>query len=1108
MKTMSRVLMLVLLGFTMNFAQITAISPPDGFVGYAAKYGSINLGFTVGAAIPDTMNFELSTDSLFASQISLPQVEMLYSAPTLPGEWRASFPMYLDYSTKYYWRVSLRNGLVTTYSNTFTFTTNSLPTLVSPLGLTNVSVTPTLTWTELAQGPEFSSYTVFVDDDSLFGSPVDITDSITGLSHYVSTPLSYGTKYYWMVTEEGDLGTIGGSDTASFTTMVAHVAPTLTAPVANATGVSLIPTFTWTAGSGPAPATGYRFELATDTLFSVKYADTTSLALTFTYTHLAPSAPYYWRVTRIDSLGSATSPRRMFTTAFNFALNAPAANATGVSLKPTFTWTDGTGVVPNIGYRLELASDSLFATKLADTTTSALTYTYSSYLTPSTPYYWRVTWNDTLGLATTAFRKFTTIPPITSVPYYPISNSEVFSSPVALSWGQTGTYVWTAKYDVQYSLDSTFATYTQIFTNVANPTVFFNYTGLPGDVPVYWRVISKTSDGIPTHVSPLGSFVIKMAGYSALTPVTSYPNGGAVVSSGNQTFYWYLNGSGAGLRYDFQLSTSNTFATGTVDSNLTATSIAKSGLADGTYYWRVRSKTVTNTYSAWSDTASFTVTTTASVAAAPVPSWPVGGALVYSLSPQLYWYLNSAASGLTFEVKYGTTPSMTTTVDSISGQSLILSGLTAGSTYYWSVRSYNGSSFSPWSAVDSFATYSPAPTVSATAPVPGWPTGGEIVWSLTPTISWWLNGSSTGLTFSVTVAKDTAFTVGVVNLTGLTTTSTTLAALTNGTTYFWRVRSTDGITPSAWSTTATFTTVSSGGTEVPILSWPIGGTTVWGTSQGFSWYLNSSPVGKSYQYQLDTLNTFATKFTSAVLTTNSATNSSLLPGKIYYWRARTIAGTDTSAWSAAESFVTYASSGAITPIAATPDNGVIVPASAPVLGWFVPTDASKTSGYELEYSNSASFVSSTKVTGLTTNQHPINGLVAGAPVYWRVRSVGNDGSVSNFSETSSFLPSGAVSNETGFIPTAFNLEQNYPNPFNPSTTIRFSLPEASIVTVKVYNMLGQEVRTLISSELAAGEHTIVWNGDNSFGQVVATGAYLYRITAGSFTSTKKMLFAK
>lgn len=942
MKTMSRVLMLVLLGFTMNFAQITQLFPIEASA-IPPNNGGFSLSFNVGSAIPDTMNFELATDPLFASQVALPPVEMLYSAPTLPGEWSAAFPIALNYDTRYYWRVSLRNDTVTTYSSTFSFYTSGFPELLFPTNnVVNLTNNPVFGWEDLQRGLEPYFYTIEISADSAFSSVVVTEDSISAISYFLSAPLAHGTTYWWRVYKNGEWGTDGYSPTWKFTTIAAQVAPTLTAPTANATDVSLMPSFTWTAGSGPAPTRGYRFELA---------------------------------------------------------------------------------------------SDTSFATKLADTTSLALTYTYSAYLTPATPYYWRVTRTDSLGFATSARRMFTTIPPITSAPYYPISQSEVFSSPVALSWGQTGTYVWTAKYDVQYSLDSTFATYTQIFSNVTNPTVFFNYTGLPGDVPVYWRVISKTAGGIPTHVSALGSFVIKMAGYSALTPVTSYPNGGAVVSSGNQTFYWYLNGSGAGLKYDFQLSTSNTFATGSVDSNLTATSIAKSGLANGTYYWRVRSKTVTNTYSAWSDTASFTVTTTASVAAAPVPSWPVGGALVYSLSPQLYWYLNSAASGLTFEVKYGTTPSMTTTVDSISGQSLNLSALTAGSTYYWSVRSYNGSSFSPWSAVDSFATYSPAPTVTATVPVPGWPTGGEIVWSLTPTISWWLNGSSAGLTFNVTLAKDTAFTVGVVNLTGLTTTSTTLAALTNGTTYFWRVRSSDGITPSAWSATATFTTVSSGGTEVPILSWPIGGTTVWGTSQGFSWYLNSSPVGKNYQYQLDTLNTFATKFTSAVLTTNSATNSSLLPGKIYYWRARTIAGTDTSAWSAAESFVTYASSGAITPIAATPDNGVIVPTSAPVLGWFVPTDASKTSGYELEYSNSASFVNSTKVTGLTTNQHPINGLVAGAPVYWRVRSVGNDGSVSNFSETSSFLPSGAVSNEIGFIPTAFNLEQNYPNPLDRKSVV-------------------------------------------------------------------------
>jgi hypothetical protein len=95
------------------------------------------------------------------------------------------------------------------------------------------------------------------------------------------------------------------------------------------------------------------------------------------------------------------------------------------------------------------------------------------------------------------------------------------------------------------------------------------------------------------------------------------------------------------------------------------------------------------------------------------------------------------------------------------------------------------------------------------------------------------------------------------------------------------------------------------------------------------------------------------------------------------------------------------------------------------------------------------------------------------------------------------------------LPTVYHLDQNYPNPFNPSTTIRFALPQQSQVTLEIYNVLGQRVRTLIADDLyEAGYYDVVWDGRNQAGGVVSSGLYIYRITAGEFTNVKKMLFLK
>ena len=99
-------------------------------------------------------------------------------------------------------------------------------------------------------------------------------------------------------------------------------------------------------------------------------------------------------------------------------------------------------------------------------------------------------------------------------------------------------------------------------------------------------------------------------------------------------------------------------------------------------------------------------------------------------------------------------------------------------------------------------------------------------------------------------------------------------------------------------------------------------------------------------------------------------------------------------------------------------------------------------------------------------------------------------------------------NAEGILPQLFILQQNYPNPFNPTTTIKYTLPVRSDVTVDVFNILGRNVRTLVDENQPAGQHTIRWDGRDGAGQSVATGVYLYRIVAGDFVETRKMVLVK
>lgn len=100
------------------------------------------------------------------------------------------------------------------------------------------------------------------------------------------------------------------------------------------------------------------------------------------------------------------------------------------------------------------------------------------------------------------------------------------------------------------------------------------------------------------------------------------------------------------------------------------------------------------------------------------------------------------------------------------------------------------------------------------------------------------------------------------------------------------------------------------------------------------------------------------------------------------------------------------------------------------------------------------------------------------------------------------------------IPNTYRLHRNYPNPFNPVTKINYDLPEPSVVTLSIYNLLGEKVRTLIDSKIQFGFINLAWNGTNNSGMQVPSGIYIYKINASSletnrqFTESKKMILIR
>ena len=123
---------------------------------------------------------------------------------------------------------------------------------------------------------------------------------------------------------------------------------------------------------------------------------------------------------------------------------------------------------------------------------------------------------------------------------------------------------------------------------------------------------------------------------------------------------------------------------------------------------------------------------------------------------------------------------------------------------------------------------------------------------------------------------------------------------------------------------------------------------------------------------------------------------------------------------------------------------------------------------------------------------------AGMTYYYKLQDVERNGAMSEH---------GPVSAQVA-LPTELVLAQNYPNPFNPATTISFELPTPQNVRLVVYNIAGQEIRTLVNESLAAGVHDIIWDARNDAGQALPTGVYYYRLYTEKEVLTKKLLLAK
>jgi hypothetical protein len=702
----------------------------------------------------------------------------------------------LSYNTQYYWRVRATNvGGSGPFSPAFMFTTivapPGAPTLISPANnASGVGTTPTLVWS-VSVGA--TRYRLQLSTSSTFNSTILDDTTLTTLSRQVG-PLSNNTTYYWRVSATNDGGTSSFSTAFSFTTILAAPsAPSLSSPANSATGVSVSPTLTWIAS---ADAVSYTVQVSTSSGFSPIVATQSGITGTsYGVAGLSNNTQYYWRVSATNAGGTSS-----YSAAFSFTtiVTAPAAptlaspsnGSVNVQINPTLSWNSSSGAT---SYSLQVSTGSGFASFVVNQ--SGITGASFNVvgLSNNTQYYWRVSAANAGGSsAFSAPFSFTTVAAVSGPPTLasPANNATDVSTSPTLSWNASSG---ATSYTVQLSTSAGFSSFVLNQSGVTSTVI--NVPGLANSTQYFWRV-NATSPGGPTAFSSVFSFTT--AAPAPAPPTLVSPANGITGIATNPTLSW--SASGGAVTYNLHVSTSSNFSSFVViQSGVTGTSFALSGLSLNTlYYWRVNASNVAGS-SNWSSVWSFT--TAPPPPSAPTPVLPANGATGVPTSPTLTW--NAPSGAASYNLQVSTASDFSSVVVNLSGMtstSHTPSGLNVNTQYYWRVNAANTWGTSVYSSTFSFRTLLPVPS----SPALSSPATGAINLPRTVSFSW--AAPPNAVSYHLQVSKISSFTPNVLDTTNITSLGASVTLDLN-TTYYWRVSAINPSGEGAFSSARSFTIV-------------------------------------------------------------------------------------------------------------------------------------------------------------------------------------------------------------------------------------------------------------------------------------------------------------
>ncbi len=848
-------------------------------------------------------------------------------------------------------------------------------------GIFTTDTTPTFNWMAVSGA---TSYTLEVDDDTAFTTPV-FTQSVGVVTTLTpTTPLPADDTYYWRVLRNGE----SPVSTAYRTLFIAPAppAPTLTLPANAALLNDATPDLQWSGVTPPAGVTlvDYEIQVATNAAFTTGFQTFISVTNSFTPAADLSQGIHYWRVRARFDVASpgAFSALRSFTVdsvdPLTFNLNLPANVGIISTVRPTFTWMGSAGAT---SYRLQVATDPGFVFMDTETVVTGLTHTIPNIVLGLGQgiHYWRVTAIDAAGNETvSATRSFTVFSGIV-----PANGIFTTDTTPAFTWmavsGATG-YTLEVDDDLDFSADLV------VDEPLGVVTTFTPTTTLPANDTYYWRVIPNGAV-LPTLVSNTVHRTLFIAAAPA-APILTAPINAAFLNNSMPTFQWNAVTPPAGVSlsdYEIQIATNTTFTAGLQTFTSLTTSFTPVIPQLGLHYWRVRARFDVASPGAFSASRSFTVDVTDP--GAFNLSLPADTGMVSTVRPMFSWSASSGANRynlkLDDDADFSADLLLDITVTTTSYTIPAASPALAQGLYYWQVTSLDAAGNDTLSATRTFTVF------IGTAPA-----NNSFTTDTTPTFTWMAVSEATGYTLQIDDNTDFSGDLVFTQSVGAVTTLTPPTPLPVNDTYYWRVLR-NGETPVSNMYRTLFIAPAP---SAPTLTAPANAAFMNSFPLTFQWGAVTPPAGvtlNGYEIQIAT----NTAFTVGLQTFTNPTNSFMLmtpPTEgLHYWRVR--ARFDVASpgvFSAYRSFTFDSVAPTAMPTLTAPvHTSVITNTRTPKLTWTAVPTASR---YVVEIALDAGFSTIILSQVVTTTSYTIPNSIAlaNSTYYWRISgrdAAGNTG---------------------------------------------------------------------------------------------------------------------